>query len=77
MVTKPRPKPLSVTRALIEKEKLEVLKRTERRIAEIGAVAKAQTPQSSRLFTLTFIVLVLLLYTAFSFATKCQCTCTI
>ncbi len=47
MVTEPRPKPLSVTQAKIEKEKLEVLKQTERRIAEIGAVAEAQIPQSS------------------------------
>jgi hypothetical protein len=77
MVTKPRPKPLSVTQAKIEKEKLEVLKRTERRIAEIGAVAEAQIPQSSRLFTLAFLVLVLLLYTAITFSTQCQCTCSI
>jgi hypothetical protein len=77
MVKKPIPPPLYLTQAKIEKEKLEVLKRTDRRIAEIGAVAEAQIPQSSRLFTLAFPVLVLLLYTAFTFSTKCQCTCTI
>ncbi len=61
MVKKPMPPPLSLTQAKIEKEKLEVLKRTERRIAQIGAVAEAQMPDSSRLFTFAFPVLVLLL----------------
>ncbi len=73
MVKKRIPPPLSITQAKIEHEKLEVLKRTDRRIAEIGAIAEAQIPQSSRLFTLAFPVLVLLLYTAFTFSTKCQC----
>jgi hypothetical protein len=75
MVRKPRPQPLSVTQAKIEKEKLEVLKRTETRISEIAWIAEVNLPQSSRLFTLAFLLLVLLLYTAFTFCTKCQCTC--
>jgi hypothetical protein len=77
MVRKPLPPPLSLTQAKIENEKLEVLKRTDRRIAEIGALAEANLPQPSPIFTLAFPVIVLLLYTAFTFSTKCQCTCTI
>jgi hypothetical protein len=77
MVRKPLPPPLSLTQAKIEYEKLEVLKRTDRRIAEIGALAEANLPQPSRLLTLAFTVIILLLYTAFTFSTKCQCTCTI
>jgi hypothetical protein len=77
MLRKPRPLLLSVTHAKIEKEKLEVLKRTERRISEIAWIAEAEAklPQSSRLLTLAFLILILLLYTAFAFFTKCQCTC--
>ncbi len=77
MPKKQKSPPLSITQGKIEHEKLEVLKRTERRLAEIMTLAEAQTPQSSRLFTLAFPVLVLLLYTAFSFASKCQCTCNV
>ena len=73
MVRKPPPPPLSHSHAKIEKEKLEVLLRTDRRIAEIEA---NMTP-TSRLLTLAFPVLVLLLYTAMTFSTKCQCTCTL
>jgi hypothetical protein len=77
MLRKPRPLPLSLTQAKIEKEKLEVLKRTERRISVIAWIAEAEAnlPQSSRLLTLAFLILILLLYTAFTFFTKCQCTC--
>jgi predicted DNA repair protein MutK len=77
MPKKQKPQPLSITQGKIEHEKLEVLKRTERRLAEIMTLAEAQIPQSSRLFTLAFPVLVLLLYTALSFASKCQCTCNV
>jgi hypothetical protein len=77
MVRKPMPPPLSSTQAKIESEKLEVLKRTDRRIAEIGALAEANLAQPSRLLTLAFPVIFLLLYTAFTFSTKCQCTCII
>ncbi len=77
MVRKPLPPPLSHSQAKIDKEKLEVLLRTDRRIADIGALAEANLTPTSRLLTLAFPVLVLLLYTAFTFSTKCQCTCTI
>ena len=77
MVKKPIPPPLSLTQAKIEKEKLEVLQRTDRRLAEIMTLAEARIPQSSRLYSLAFPVLVILLYTALSFATKCQCTCNV
>ncbi len=77
MVRKPMPPPLTLTQAKIEYEKLQILKRTDRHIAEMGALAEANLPQLSRLFTQAFPVLILLLYTAFTFSTKCQCTCTI
>jgi hypothetical protein len=77
MAKKPIPPPLSITQAKIEHEKLEVLKRTDRRIADIMTLAEAQIPQSTRLFMLGFPVLVLLLYTAITFATTCKCTCTV
>ncbi len=77
MPKKPNPPPLSITQAKMQHEKLEVLKRTDRRLAEIMTLTEAQIPQSSRLFTLAFSVLILLLYTALNFATKCQCTCNV
>ena len=77
MVRKPRPPPLYVSQAIIEREKLEILKRTEKRITEIASVAEAEAKltQSPRLLTFAFPVLVLLLYTAYTFSSKCQCTC--
>jgi hypothetical protein len=77
MAKKPIPPPLSITQAKIQHEKLDVLNRTDRRIAEIQTLAEAQIPQSTRLFTLAFPVLVLFWYTAIAFATKCNCTCTV
>jgi hypothetical protein len=79
MVRKARPPPLYVSQAIIEREKLEVLKRTERRITEIApaAEAKANIPQSPRLLTFAFPVLALLLYTAYTFSSQCQCTCAV
>jgi hypothetical protein len=73
MVRKPRPPPLYVSQAIIEREKLEVLKRTEMRITEIASVAEAEAnlPQSPRLLTFAFPVLVLLLYTAYAFSSQC------
>ena len=75
MVKKPRPLPLYYSQAAIEREKLEVLKRTERRISELASEAEAKLPQTSQLCTLAFPIIVPLLYTAFTFTSTCQCTC--
>ena len=44
MPKKPIPPPLSITQAKIQHEKLEVLKRTDRRLAEIMTLAEARIP---------------------------------
>jgi hypothetical protein len=75
MVKKPTPPPLYYSQAAIEREKLEVLKRTERRISELASEAEAKLPQSSQLFTLAFTFIVLLLYTAYNISTQCTCAC--
>ncbi len=77
MVKKPKPPPLYMSQAIIEREKLEVLKRTERRITEIASVAEAEAElhKPTRILTFAFPVIVLLLYTAYTFSSKCQCTC--
>ena len=69
MPRKPPPPPLSVSQARIDVEKLAVLKRTEKRIAELEIAARPTR------FALAFPILVLLVYTAYVFSTKCECTC--
>ena len=73
MVRKPKPPPLSISLPNIEREKLAVLQRTEKRIAAMGIWTAAN--ESSRINTLVFPVLVLLFYTAYNFFTTCECTC--
>ena len=73
MVKKPSPPPLSISLANIEREKLAVLQRIEKRIAAMGIFTAAN--ESSRINTLVFPVLVLLFYTAYTFYTQCECTC--
>jgi hypothetical protein len=50
MVKKPKPPPLSISLANIEREKLAVLQRTEKRIAAMGIWTAAN--ESSRINTL-------------------------
>jgi hypothetical protein len=69
MPRKPVPPPLSVSQGRIEVEKLAVLKRTEKRIADLEIAARPTR------FALAFPILVLLAYTAYLFSTKCECTC--
>jgi hypothetical protein len=69
MPRKPPPPPLSVSQRKIDVEKLAVLKRTEKRIADLEMAARP-----TRL-ALAFPILVLLVYTAYVFSTKCECTC--
>ena len=71
MPRKPVPPPLSVSQRRIDVEKLAVLKRTEKRIADLEIAARP-----TRL-VLAFPILVLLAYTAYVFSTKCQCTCSL
>ncbi len=73
MGKKPSTPPLSISLANIEREKLAVLQRTEKRIAAMEILATAN--ESSRIYTFVFPVLVLVFYTAYSFSTKCECTC--
>ena len=73
MVRKPKPPPLSISLPNIEREKLAVLQRTEKRIAAMGILAAPN--ESSRIYTLAFPVLVLVFYTAYTFYTQCECTC--
>ena len=69
MARKPPPPPLSVSQGKIDLEKLAVLKRTEKRIADLEIAARPTR------FALAFPILVLLAYTAYLFSTKCECTC--
>ena len=69
MPRKPPPPPLSVSQGKIDVEKLAVLKRTEKRIADLEIAARPTR------FALAFPILVLLAYTAYLFSTKCECTC--
>ena len=69
MARKPVPPPLSVSQGRIDVEKLAVLKRTEKRIADLEIAARPTR------FALVFPILVLLAYTAYELSTKCQCTC--
>ena len=69
MPRKPVPPPLSVSQGRIDVEKLAVLKRTEKRIADLEIAARPTR------FALAFPILVLLAYTAYLFSTKCECTC--
>jgi hypothetical protein len=73
MVKKPKPPPLSISLANIEREKLAVLQRTEKRIAAMGILTAAN--ESSTINTPFFPVLVLVFYTAYTFYTQCECTC--
>jgi hypothetical protein len=71
MARKPVPQPLSVSQGRIDVEKLAVLKRTEKRIADLEIAARPTR------FALAFPILVLLAYTAYLFSTKCECTCNV
>ncbi len=73
MARKPVPPPLSVSQGRIDVEKLAVLKRTEKCIADLEIAA---WPTSTRI-ALAFPILVLLAYTAYTFSTKCECTCNV
>ncbi len=64
MVKKPSPPSLSISLANIEREKLAVLQRTEKRIAAIDILAPAN--ESSRIYTFVFPVLALVFYTAYT-----------
>jgi hypothetical protein len=75
-MAKPKPQALSYSMRLIELEKLNVLKRTDERIASIQREAQART-KTNFTFTLAVCVLLLLVYTAMTFSTKCHCTCNI
>ncbi len=73
MARKPVPQPLSASQGRTDVEKLAVLKRTEKRIADLEIAAR---PTSTRI-ALAFPILVLLAYTAYTFSTKCECTCNV
>ncbi len=73
MGRKPVPPPLSVSQGKINVEKLAVLKRTDKRIADLEFAAR---PTSTRI-ALAFPIVVLLAYTAYTFSTKCECSCNV
>jgi hypothetical protein len=56
---------------MIELEKLNVLKRTDERIASLQKQAK----KSDFTITLAICVLALLMYTGFTLFNKCSCIC--
>ena len=74
-MAKKKAPPLSQSMMKIETEKLNVLKRTEERIAGIQRQANSTVSDFTR--TLAFCLLVLMLYTAFTISSKCTCSCEI
>jgi hypothetical protein len=70
-MAKPKPQALNYSLKMIELEKLNILKRTDERIASLQKQAK----KSDFSITMAICVVALLLYTFFTLSNKCSCIC--
>ena len=86
MARKPKPPPLSYSRALIEREKLAVIRRTADRIHQLTGVRPTESPTNeprgkwmhySKVVAIGAILLLLYSIMLRFFTLHCHCTCNV